>query len=315
MIIHYRVLILLSALVLSACQSVPKEALLDPEPMSSQYRCGLMTAQLKVEGKGAELELGDRTIAMTAVVAESGVRYQSQETESEFWQQGPLARLVVNGVSWPECTIAGSVPFFLDARGNEPFWHLKLEEDRAVLSRLGFNQEQEGLIVERNFEGRTEDALLHFGSDQEQLTVEASLCQDSMTGMPYPYRVRLSHEGQILQGCGGKPYDLLQGPQWRVTSLQEQEIPENIELSMFFSEDRRLSGRSACNRYFGAVRLSGEGLDIGNLATTRMGCAREVMEWEQSFLAVLAQVSRFSLTEDQQLVLYIGDTPALLADF
>lgn len=315
MIIRYGVLILLSTLLMSGCQILPQEALPHSEPLSNQFSCGLVSAQLKEVENGAVLVLADRTIAMGQVESASGVHYQSLDAQSEFWHQGAVARLVVDGTVWPECFVTGTVPSFLEARGNEPFWHLRFQENRAVLNRLGFNQVEEGLIVERLTNESAAYAILHFGSDQEQLTLEHTYCQDSMTGMPYPGSVQLTRDGQTLHGCAGKPYDLLQGPQWRVTTLLGKKVPENIDLSMYFSEDRRLSGKAACNRFAGSVRLSGEGLELGRLVSTRMGCVRDLMEWEQSFLNALAEVSRFSLTEDQQLVLFIGDTPALLADF
>lgn len=313
MIIRRGVLILLATAVLSACQTLPEEPTMHAEPLSNRYSCGLLSVQFQVEEDRAMLELGDLSIIMTSVVSASGTRFQSQDGRSEFWQRGSVARLVVDDLSWPECTIAGSVPPMLEARGNEPFWMLKLTDDRAVLNRLGFDQEEEGRALERTSDGSSGEAVLNIGSAQEQLRVDYRLCQDSMTGMPYPYTIQLSRQGQWLNGCGGKPYDLLQGPQWQVTSLHGRDVPDDIELSLHFSEDRRVSGKAACNRFAGSVRLSGEGLDLGNLISTRMACIGELMEWEHSFLSVLAQVSRFSLTEDGRLVLFVGDTPVMIS--
>jgi heat shock protein HslJ len=155
---------------------------------------------------------------------------------------------------------------------------------------------------------------LSFNEGDARLSVEHQLCQDTMTGMPYPYRAALmARDGQPLNGCGGSPYDLLQGPEWRLVSVQSRAVPDEADWSLLFSEQRRVSGKAACNRFSAPVRLSGEGFALGPLVQTKMACPAALMDWERAILSALAEADRFSVTEDGQLRLYRGGTPSLTA--
>jgi heat shock protein HslJ len=75
----------------------------------------------------------------------------------------------------------------------------------------------------------------------------------------------------------------------------------------------RVSGKSACNRYTGAVSLTGEGLSFGNAAGTMMACPEDLMAVEQAFLGGLSRIDRFDLTADGALQLISADQVVITA--
>jgi heat shock protein HslJ len=58
-------------------------------------------------------------------------------------------------------------------------------------------------------------------------------------------------------------------------------------------DGNEVSGRAACNSYFGTVTVDGNRITIGELGATEMGCRPAVMEAEAAFLAALLEVTTF----------------------
>jgi heat shock protein HslJ len=128
-----------------------------------------------------------------------------------------------------------------------------------------------------------------------------------MSGMPYPQRVRVEIEGEQLLGCGGDPARLLQGGEWVVEDILGGGIIDRSRVTLRFWQDGRLTGRASCNNLMGQYQLSGEGLAIGQAATTRMACSPALMEQEQRVLNSLAQVQRFDIDDTGALLLYTSE--------
>ena len=60
-----------------------------------------------------------------------------------------------------------------------------------------------------------------------------------------------------------------------------------------------VSGRSACNSYFGSVTIDGDRLTIGQLGSTEMGCEPAVMTAESAFITALLDVTTFDRAGDR----------------
>ena len=73
-----------------------------------------------------------------------------------------------------------------------------------------------------------------------------------------------------------------------------------------------VSGRAACNSYFGTVVINGSAIAIGEMGQTEMGCEPAVMGAESAFLSALAGVETFAYQNDR-LVLQ-GSADDLLFD-
>lgn len=74
-------------------------------------------------------------------------------------------------------------------------------------------------------------------------------------------------------------------------------------MTIEFDAEGRVSGHAACNQYTAGYELSGEGLSIDTVAATRMACAEPRMSLEHRFLNMLAQVQRFDIGQQGELVL------------
>lgn len=88
----------------------------------------------------------------------------------------------------------------------------------------------------------------------------------------------------------------LEGQQWLLQGMSRDEpVPPGLEVTLNFMNGR-VSGHSACNRYFGSV-TAGESpgdITLSQIGSTRMACPPEAMEFEDSYLQALSGVTRFS---------------------
>ena len=76
----------------------------------------------------------------------------------------------------------------------------------------------------------------------------------------------------------------------------DEPLPAQPEITLIFDGDR-ISGNSACNRYFAGVKESGEApgdLRVSEIGGTRMACPEEVMTLENRYLEALGSATRYS---------------------
>ena len=88
----------------------------------------------------------------------------------------------------------------------------------------------------------------------------------------------------------------LDGSEWALVELgRDQPLPEEIEISLAFQDDR-VSGKSGCNSYFAGITAENPGeLDFNGMGATRMACPEPAMEFERRYLTALSSASKFSL--------------------
>ena len=101
----------------------------------------------------------------------------------------------------------------------------------------------------------------------------------------------------------------LEGQEWLLEGMSEdQPVPDGLKVSLSFSSDR-ISGHSACNRYFGSVTAGDSPGDItlSKLGSTRMSCPPEAMELEDSYLQALEGVTRFSFLNGKLVLTWQQD--------
>jgi len=195
------------------------------------------------------------------------------------------------------------------ARGNEPGWSLEIRGDRLLLNLDYGTRTVEAALPERQIE----DGAAVYAIDEKgiRISITEELCKDDMTGMPYPASLSLEVAGEtgdrVLHGCGGEPRSLLEGPEWRVEGIAGEPVPEDIEVTIGFLEEDRIAGSGGCNRFMGGYTLTGEGLSIGQVASTMMACPEPAMAVEQRFLRLLEAVARFDISPDGALILETND--------
>jgi len=86
----------------------------------------------------------------------------------------------------------------------------------------------------------------------------------------------------------------LGGHGWVLIELgREQRLPEDVEISLLFQDDR-VSGSSGCNSYFaGVVSPSPGELRFNGMGATRMACLETMMDLERRYLSALADASGY----------------------
>ncbi len=280
---------------------------------SSILHCGQLQISAGYEGEDLVLQAGTERHRMLPVESESGARFEAEgDPSTRFSTRGANALLTLRGQPLPECVPPGSLPVPFVARGNEPSWELHLEEQRLTL-RL--NGETLAEAVEyrqsaQDSEGQTYEVE---GEPTIGIRVQRAVCQDSMTGMPYPFGVQVRATAGELSGCGGDPSRLLQGVEWIFESLGGRAPVPGSDLAMTFHANDRFSGRASCNNLMGEYALNGETLTFSRAATTRKACDPAVMEQEGRFLELLGEVRGFSFDEDGALLLITAQSVVLKA--
>lgn len=198
------------------------------------------------------------------------------------------------------------------AQGNEPFWSLSLGE-----GELSFRPLEGGVVTLKpvpqvRVDGQSEIYAGGQGDDALTVTIAPTLCTDSMTGMPFPRTVTVVQGGRTFTGCGGEPASLLRA-EWVVTAIDGKPVLASATPTVTFEADGKINGMASCNRFFGGYSLSGEGLAVGPLGSTKMLCEPEVMEQEAALFALLEAASGFAMGENGQLTLRVPDGRILVA--
>lgn len=87
----------------------------------------------------------------------------------------------------------------------------------------------------------------------------------------------------------------LVGTAWRLEDLAGAGVVSGAEATLEFPEAGRVAGRGSCNRFFGAVTITGTAIRFGELGSTQMACAEPVGAQEAKYFAALRGVERFEL--------------------
>ena len=125
--------------------------------------------------------------------------------------------------------------------------------------------------------------------------------------------------GVFLGGCQGPQADEAEVPEGRtvITSenmvkiVEKQWVLHDMRIdgrdyalsgdrpTVKFDSEGKVSGFGSVNRFFGAVRLDGEGLVVWSksLGSTRMAGSPRAMEQERAFMGGLLRIERLSVEE------------------
>lgn len=105
----------------------------------------------------------------------------------------------------------------------------------------------------------------------------------------------------MVFACGAKK-ETFENKEYKMT-----EAPANAEVTIAFdAKDKRFSGKSAVNRYFGTYTVEGETLTFGPAGATMMMGPQELMSVEQDYLKSLGEIKSFTL-EGTKLTLHTQD--------
>jgi heat shock protein HslJ len=102
-----------------------------------------------------------------------------------------------------------------------------------------------------------------------------------------------------LAGCrtagpGNDSGAVLAGTSWVAEDIDGRGVLGDVQSTLVFDAAQRISGRAACNQYFGTVeRGQGARLLLKPAGTTRMACPDPVMDQERRFLDALATITTY----------------------
>jgi heat shock protein HslJ len=276
-----------------------------PLGFASTMQCGDRLVDVGFAGEGARLRVGQQVFDLRPEEAASGAKF-GDGAGNGFWSRGNRALVTLAGEDLPECLPVISPTLPLVARGNEPGWVVTLAHEGVVYSG------QDGTKREVPLPAATEaDGSTVFDSGEGLvIRVTDGLCRDTMTGMPYPYAVGLTIDGQDLSGCGGEPRALLAGA-WKLVDLPGVALPEGAQPTLEIIGNV-MSGAAGCNRFTGGVALSGEGLSLTPGGMTMMACEEPLMKLEQAYMERLGRVGLFDIDEAGRLVLTVDGAPGAI---
>ncbi len=85
----------------------------------------------------------------------------------------------------------------------------------------------------------------------------------------------------------------LAGSEWRPNQIGSNTVPPHTEQFILFKGDGKLAGHGGCNRFFGQYKISGNEIKMGPVGSTRMACAKPVMDLEIVFFTILETAKTF----------------------
>ena len=86
----------------------------------------------------------------------------------------------------------------------------------------------------------------------------------------------------------------LAGTSWLAQEIDGRAVTGGVQSTLVFDAAQRISGRAACNQYFGTLeRGEGGSLRLKPAGTTRMACPEPVMDQERRFLEALGAVTSY----------------------
>ncbi len=99
----------------------------------------------------------------------------------------------------------------------------------------------------------------------------------------------------------------LEGSSWTLEEFGPDDGPTadlpNAPITLNFV-DGGINGSASCNSYFGEFTQSDSSLTFGAIGSTKMACADDIMQQENSYLTALSTVSSFTLTAEQLTLNY-----------
>ncbi|MFM9865804.1 MAG: META domain-containing protein [Micropepsaceae bacterium] len=123
-----------------------------------------------------------------------------------------------------------------------------------------------------------------------------------------------------LTGCNDTVQDdgprRVTGVEWIAETINGKPVIEPGGVTLTFS-DERVTGRSGCNRYFGAAEHGGGKLKIGSVGATKMACLRDgLMSQESEYLTALQTSQTYAFRGDRLVLsgssselVFTGSTP------
>jgi heat shock protein HslJ len=113
-----------------------------------------------------------------------------------------------------------------------------------------------------------------------------------------------SHNNQATNPSSAASTMSLVGTEWVLRDLAGTPALAAPQATLAFSEAGGVTGSGSCNRFTGSVKISGNTLKFGPLASTRMACMDNgVSDQEDRYFKALGSATRYAL-ENGDLLIY-----------
>jgi heat shock protein HslJ len=104
----------------------------------------------------------------------------------------------------------------------------------------------------------------------------------------------------------------LHGTAWRLEDLGGVASIPGVEATLEFPEEGKAVGRGSCNRFFGTVEISGESIQFGPLASTKMACIDAATSAQETkYLEALQAAERIAFDGPALVIYFKGDDQPL----
>ena len=87
------------------------------------------------------------------------------------------------------------------------------------------------------------------------------------------------------------------GKNWRPVVIADTSLLEEHGMFVHFSVDGGVNGNGGCNKFFGRLETTDDGISIGEMGSTRMACPPEIMELETAFLQALQSATSLEVDD------------------
>lgn len=87
----------------------------------------------------------------------------------------------------------------------------------------------------------------------------------------------------------------LEGSSWTLTDLNGAPPAASGAPTLQFDVAGSAGGTTGCNQYTGGFTVDAAALSFGQLASTKMACAPELMQQEQQYLDILGRATGYTL--------------------
>jgi len=117
-------------------------------------------------------------------------------------------------------------------------------------------------------------------------------------GNPSRVDLMLVSTGGLAQAAPGGIW----GTAWLLEDLGGIGVVDRVHATLEFPETGKAVGNGSCNRFFGAVQISGGSITFAPLGSTRMACAEAVMTQEGRYLKALQGAERYAIDGSTLLI-------------
>ena len=104
----------------------------------------------------------------------------------------------------------------------------------------------------------------------------------------------------------------LEGTSWRAVSIDGVSVPQGVDVTMDFAEDKSVSGLAGCNNYNVQKVGTDNGIAFTQVSATRKLCPEPQMTTENMFVDALSRVNNFRRVNERQLQLFGPDASIML---